>query len=213
MYAITLIWLSSLASADMLWWTSVSLRLVDFCACYRIGSSYIHIHYLIIIVSVLKQIQCFHTVNIVVSMQLLVPMRRSGISAYTMVSHIAQCICIVCMYVVLFCWFGRLKEWMYLYAIGVAAINDTDLKKAITSCYECIADCVVRLRTTNNGVGNIYPTFTLCRVQYIWYCVCMYVWQWIEEGLETAEKAMSDMIDYAISNNRADESLHSALYR
>jgi hypothetical protein len=41
--------------------------------------------------------------------------------------------------------------------------------------------------------------------------VCMY--DIAEEGLDTAERAMSEMVDYAISDSRADEALHSALYR
>jgi len=34
-----------------------------------------------------------------------------------------------------------------------------------------------------------------------------------EDGLDTAERAMLEMVDYAISDSRADEALHNAMYR
>eukprot|EP01036_Dinobryon_divergens_P033405 gene33405-43182_t len=77
------------------------------------------------------------------------------------------------------------EKWdIGLYHGGVA-INDADLKKAIGSCYQCIADCIVNLRTATDAY---------------------------EEGLGTVERAMLEMIEYAISNSRADEALHNALY-
>ena len=45
--------------------------------------------------------------------------------------------------------------------------------------------------------------------------LCMYVCMYdiAEDGLDTAERAMLEMVDYAISDSRADEALHNAMYR
>ena len=45
--------------------------------------------------------------------------------------------------------------FLCMYVVGGVAINDTDLKKAISSCYQCIAECVVRLRTAIDGIGDL----------------------------------------------------------
>ena len=50
-------------------------------------------------------------------------------------------------------------------------------------------------------------------VVYVCMYVCIRMYDIAEDGLDTAERAMSEMVDYAISDSRADEALHSAMYR
>ena len=65
------------------------------------------------------------------------------------------------------------------------------------------------------------PTeYSQCDTEYVcmYVCeivvyVCIRMYDIAEDGLDTAERAMSEMVDYAISDSRADEALHSALYR
>jgi hypothetical protein len=52
----------------------------------------------------------------------------------------------------------KLQVYVCMYAIGGVAINDVDLKKAISSCYQCIADCIVSLRAATDAYGNTSPT-------------------------------------------------------